>query len=111
MSPETVLKLADQCDGWSILCPDALRGLGLPDSMAAELAQCFESNPQEFKQSIFVNDRLANQLFGVYSLDLLRWLARLVSADCSAVEAVGRGTRARQFQEAIRARLAEGGEQ
>lgn len=109
MTPETILRLADECDGWSILCPDGLREIGLPDSAAAELAQCFESNPQEYKQTIFVDGKMTNQLFGIYSLDLLAWLAEFVSADLSEVVATGRGTRARQFQDAIRARLAEGG--
>jgi hypothetical protein len=111
MSPETILRLADQCDGWSILCPDHLRDDGLSDDLIAELADCFESNPSEHKASIFDNDgRLLTQVYGIYSLSLLRRLAALVNADLSGVVAMGRGTQAEQFKRAIRQAISKGGE-
>ena len=85
-----------------------MRELGLPDSVAESLEQCFESNPTEYKQTVFVNDRMTNQLFGIYSLDLLRWLAKSIGADLSGVLAMGRGTQAEQMKTAIRHKV-EGG--
>ncbi|MCA8985643.1 MAG: hypothetical protein R3C12_04360 [Planctomycetaceae bacterium] len=105
MSPETVLRLADLCDGWTILCPDQLKSIGLPDDLVESLADCLESDPSDGRESIYSGSRLLLQAYGVYSLKLLEYLASHVSADMSSVVAFGRGTRARQFKQAIREAL------
>lgn len=101
LSRDVVLRLAEECDGWSILCPERLRSMGLPDAAVDELAQAFESDLSRRTSTIYVDGRPVNQQYGVYSLELLRWLAKQVGADCAGVVAVGRGTQSEQLKVAI----------
>lgn len=105
MTNETVLKLIEECDGWSILDPSGLRQIGLPATWADDLTQCFESDFSRGTSTIHVSGRPTNQLSGIRDLDLLHRLAKHVNANLDGVKAIGRGTRAEQLKDAICAAL------
>ena len=107
LASETVHRLIDGCDGWTIHCPDELRALGLPDAAVNELSQYHETNSGSPGGTIFVEGLAVERLRGIYSLDLLRWIARNVGADLSGVTAWGRGSQADQLKKAIRACISE----
>jgi len=108
MTNQEILAVADACDGHSILCPESLLAIGLDESIAIELTDVFESDLSSGKTTIHVDDLPVNHLRGIGSLDLLERLATYVNADRSGVVAHGRGTRARQLNDAIRTAI-EGG--
>jgi hypothetical protein len=102
MTSETIERLTNQCNGWTIHDPDALVELGLPQAEADKLTKVFESDFSRGTSTIFVNGKRTNHLRGIDSLDLLYRLATVVNADCSGCVAIGRGTSAEQYKNAIR---------
>lgn len=105
MNTETIYRLLDVCNGWGILRPESLIEFGLPEAIANELTEVFESNLFDHKATIYVEEKRVNQLRGIYGLRLLEYIAKRINADCSGVIATGRGTQAEQLKEAIRERL------
>jgi len=108
MTNQKILAVANECDGHSILSPEALMAIGLVESLANELTDVFEIDLSSGKTTIHVDDLPVNHLRGIRALDLLERLAKYVSTDQSGVVAHGRGTRARQLKEAVRTAI-EGG--
>ena len=108
LSVETIIALANCCDGWSILRPSYLIGLGLPKSTAEQLTRVYKSDYSSFKGTIFVEGKPVDQVEGIYSLSLLAYLAELVGVESTAITAIGRGSQAEQYQREIYYRTKKG---
>jgi hypothetical protein len=93
--------LMNAVDGHSIVPPDELLRLGLPEDVCDRLTKTFRSNRNTPGGMIYVAGEPVAELRGVLGLDVLEWLANTIRADISGVVASGRGTRAEQFKAAI----------
>lgn len=102
---EVILKIAQLCDGWSILKTESLIEIGLPESIAHELTRVYVSDYTSYKSTIYVDGEAVDQLAGVYSLNLLHWLGTYTQIDLQAVTACGRGSQADQYKALIEAAL------
>lgn len=99
-----VLAAADVCDGHSIFMPEAFLEVGVPQELVDRCTQVYESNPSDYKQSIFGPDgKLVNQMRGVYGLNMLNSMIKDFALKTR--DTMGRGFQARVWQEALRKHL------
>jgi hypothetical protein len=95
-------------DGRCVHAVEALvNDLGFPREFVAPLAETYLDDPDQIGMHLTNPEtgQAIEHMHGVHDLDLLDAIARAAGADCSEVKAFGRGTRARQYVEAIRATL------
>lgn len=105
----TKLRLAaNACDGHTILDPAYFtKTLRVPEWFIEPVVTTHASDFSDHKQTLFVDGKPVSRLKGVYGLDLLWHIARHIGADTSRCTAMGRGSLARQLQEAINTQLAQ----
>lgn len=99
-----VLAAADICDGHTIFKPEAFLEVGVPQELVDRCTSVYESNPSDYKQSIFGPDgKLVNQMAGIYGLDALASMIRDFGLETE--QKLGRGFQARVWQEALHKHL------
>lgn len=94
-----VLKVANMCDGHTILAPDELIQAGLPYLLVAQFTERHESGDHYKEQLTGSNGESVTHLDGVYGLDLLKSLAD--NLGIKYVRKLGRGTQASAIQQAL----------
>lgn len=101
-----IRKAMEECDGHSVMRPEFfVNDCGLPPLLVKGVTRYHRSDGTP-KGTIFNGQGEALYgLRGVYGLDMLWALARIINADTSGCCALGRGFLARQIQNAIRIRL------
>jgi hypothetical protein len=105
MDAETIRRLADNCDGWSILSTQGMIDLGLPESVARKLTEVHTSDRTCIKSTLYVDGEAVDELSGIYSLRLLAYLADVVGVADGIPQAYGRGTMADHYKREIAATL------
>lgn len=99
-----VLAAADICDGHTIFDPKAFLEVGVPQELVDRCTNVYESDPGDYKQSIFDPDgKLVNQMHGIYGLDALASMIR--DFKLSAPDKMGRGFQAQVWKEALHKHL------
>ena len=105
LPPELVLKLAEMCDGHTILNPQALIDAGLPTRIAASVTTTYRSDRSSPKTTIFVAGQPVDESRGIYGLDLLHTLAEALGVTFRAC--YGRGSQAAAIREALHQHFAD----
>lgn len=95
-----------ECDGDSIWSRDYCRQRGVPAEWIAALLDCFESNPQNLAETVFVGQRPLTQYEGVRDVDLACRIGRELRVDVEALAATA--WRRRDLVVAIREAIEEG---
>jgi hypothetical protein len=97
------MMLLSECTGRDIWPVELCRAKGLPEAWIEELADCYESGFASPLQTIFVDDQMTNQFYGVQDLHLARKLGEYLGVDTQQVEArtLGRVAEVRAIQEAV----------
>jgi hypothetical protein len=97
------LMLLSQCNGRDIWPVELCHDKGLPESWIDELADCYESGFQTPLQSIYLDDQLVNQFWGVHDLQLARKLGEYLGVDVQRAteSALGREAEVRAIQAAV----------
>jgi hypothetical protein len=97
------LMLLSECNGRDIWPVELCREKGIPESWIEDLADCFESGFQSPLQTIYLDDQLVNQFWGVHDLQLARKLGEYLGVDVQrATElALGREAEVRAIQAAV----------
>ena len=99
-----VLAAADICDGHTIFDPQAFVDVGVPQELVDRCTTIHESNPSDYKQTIFGPDgNIVNQMKGIYGLDALASMIRDFKIE--AEPKLGRGFQAEVWKEALRKHL------
>ena len=95
--------LLSECTGRDIWPVELCREKGIPETWIEELADSFESGFNSPLQTIYVNDQVTNQFYGVQDLDLARKLGEYLGVDTRQVTAlvVGRTAEVRAIQAAV----------
>jgi hypothetical protein len=96
------LMLLSECTGRDIWPVELCREKGIPETWIEELADSFESGFNSPLQTIYLDDRITNQFFGVQDLHLAYKLGEYLGVDTRHVTAlvVGRTAEVRAIQEA-----------
>jgi hypothetical protein len=87
-------------DGHTIWDPQGIKDCGIPDEIVKKWTHVERSNGTP-KGTIFNDGKILDELEGVYGLSMLANLAYMVNADTSKCDAIGRGTLASQYTNAI----------
>lgn len=82
------LTLLDECTGRDIWSVEHCRQQGVPDSWIAELADAFESNPQQDQDAIYYKGAATNQFHGVRDIDLAMKLGDELGIDVHRISAM-----------------------
>ena len=95
--------LLSECNGRDIWPVTLCREKGIPESWIEELADCFESGFQSQMQTIYVDDGVTNQFYGVQDFHLAHKLSEYLGVDTQQITAssLGRLAQVRALQEAV----------
>lgn len=103
LTPVKALMLLDECTGRDIWPVELCRSKGVPDSWIDELSSCYESGFQSPLQTIYVDERMVNQFYGVRDRDLAFKLGEYLGVDVARVtaNAWGKVAEVRAIKEAV----------
>ena len=95
--------LLDKCSGDEIWPVEICREEGIPEAWIEELADSFESGFRHERQTIYYEERVVNQFYGVQDLHLAYKLAEYLGVDVQGViaTALGRTAEVRALKEAV----------
>ena len=96
--PAAILRASAMCDGHSILNPQALVDVGLPEPLVQQLTHTHDSDGTH-KGTIQQAGQPVAEVRGVYGLHLLEFLAGALGV--SYRQCLGRGSQARAIQQAL----------
>lgn len=103
---KVILDVADLCDGHTIFKIEAFTKLGVPEELIQKYAQEFESNTEDYKQTIFDDHgKVIPKLMGVYGLDVIESINSELGLPYPTK--MGRGFRAAECRDQIRNHLGE----
>lgn len=108
VDPAVVMRVADICDGHTIFKPEAFTNVGAPPALVAQYVECYESNPGDPKETIFVDGAPVSQCLGVYGLRLIRAICHDLGIEYESK--MGRGFQASACRDAIRKHFGAGEE-
>lgn len=97
---ETLLKVADICDGHSIFKPETFLEAGLHPDIVDEFADCHLSNPGNHKEVIFSSrtGKPVEKMLGIYGLEVIEFIARVFKVSSNKN---GRGFRANDLKQQL----------
>lgn len=102
---ETLLKIADICDGHSIFTQETFLNAGLHPDIVDEFADCHLSDFRNPKETIFSTrtGEAVEKMAGIYGLEIIEFIARVfgISSDKN-----GRGFRASDLKQQLHALFA-----
>jgi hypothetical protein len=73
--------LLDDCTGRDIWSVELCRQRGIPDAWIEELADCYESGFRHDRQTIYEQEKIVHQYFGVKDVQLACRLAEYLGVD------------------------------
>ncbi len=82
------LMLLSECTGRDIWPVELCRDKGVPESWIEDLADSYESGFNSPLQTIYVDDRVTNQFFGVQDLHLARKLGEYLGVNTHEISAI-----------------------
>ncbi len=97
------LMLLSECNGRDIWPVELCREKGVPEAWIDELASAVESGFRSPLQTIYVDDQLTNQFFGVQDLHLAYKLGEYLGVDTQQVtsSALGRVAEVQSIKDAL----------
>jgi len=103
LNPIKARMLLDKCTGDEIWPVDLCREEGVPEAWIEELADSFESGFQRERHTIYYEERVVNQFYGVQDLHLAYKLAEYLGVDVQAAiaTALNRLAEVRALKEAV----------
>jgi hypothetical protein len=101
---KVISDVVDLCDGHTIFKVEAFTDLGVPSELIEQYAQEFESNTDNYKETIFDgHGKIIPKLKGVYGLDVIESINRELGLP--APNKFGRGFRADLCRDQIKDHL------
>lgn len=105
MNHIAILKLADKCNSHRIIEINELLEAGLSPLAASQLVRTYISDESTDETTLYRNGFPVHYATGIYSLDLLHYLAEYVGADLGRVLMADRRQLADEYKKAIRERI------
>ncbi len=87
MRRDRALALLSECTGNDIWSPEHCRQAGVPEAWIEELAEAYESGFDTDRETIYYQDQVTNQYFGIRDVFLAMRLGQVLGIDVEAATA------------------------
>lgn len=97
------LALLSECMGDEIWSPDLCREKGIPETWIEDTSDCYESGFKTDSQTIYENESVVNQYFGLRDVDLACKLGEFLGVDVEEAihGALGRAAVVQAIKDAV----------